>query len=419
MKKIIPILLIGMLVLSGLGAVATSIDNTKVVLEATNNEIEMSSVSPKDYTHTVLIEVGTATWCPSCPASNTAWHNIYGGGNYDFEYCEMVVDKNSVADSHMNLYSLYWLPTSYFDGGQFVNVGTNYNNFYNYLDQSGARSVPDLVADLEVEWQGNAKMEISYTVENNEGSNYPGRLRIYVIELVSRWNVYGGSSPYYHAFLDFAENKAIDIPAVGSISDTITWDGGAAGYPDITSDNIQVILAVFDDEAHTQYSDPPSGAPFNAYYVDETVAALPEGGPPPAIPDLDCDGSLSWTDVEPGASVTGTFTVENIGDPLSLLDWEIDSYPDWGTFTFDPDGGLDLTPEAGAVTVTVDVVAPDESEEEFEGEIVLVNSEDPDDICVIDVALATPVSQQSLISLFFEKLAERFPFLALVLEIIF
>ena len=43
------------------------------------------------------------------------------------------------------------------------------------------------------------------------------------------------------------------------------------------------------------------------------------------------------------------------------------------------------------------------------GEIILVNSEDPDDTCTIDVALATPVSYQSPIVSFFEKLFERFP----------
>ncbi len=415
MKKIIATIIVGIFVLSGLGAVAMSSDDVKPVLETTNNEIEMNGVPPKDYTHTVLIEVGTATWCSQCPASNTAWHSIYGSGNYNFEYIELVDDMNTVAASRFDEFNPAWVPTSYWDGGQFVYPGTNYATYYNYLDSAGARAVPDLVADLEVEWLGNAKMEISYTVENNEGSNYPGRMRIYVIELVSRWNVYGGSTPYYHAFLDFAVNQVIDIPATGTLSDTIVWDGGAAGYPDINPNNIQVILAVFDDEGHTSYSDPPSGNPFTAYYADETVAAIP----PPVIPDLDCDGSLSWTEVTPEETVTGTFTVENIGDPLSLLDWEIESYPDWGDWSFDPAGGLDLTPEAGAVTVTVDVVAPDDPETEFEGEIVLVNSEDPNDICIIDVALATPVSQQSLISLFFEKLAERFPFLALVLEVIF
>ena len=32
------------------------------------------------------------------------------------------------------------------------------------------------------------------------------------------------------------------------------------------------------------------------------------------FPDLSCDGSLSWT-CSPGETVTGSFTVENIGDP--------------------------------------------------------------------------------------------------------
>ena len=76
------------------------------------------------------------------------------------------------------------------------------------------------------------------------------------------------------------------------------------------------------------------------------------------IPDLDCDGDLCWYDVEPGATVTGSFTVENIGEEGSLLDWEIESYPDWGTWTFYPSYGIDLMPEDGVVTVTVEVIWP-------------------------------------------------------------
>ena len=133
------------------------------------------------------------------------------------------------------------------------------------------------------------------------------------------------------------------------------------------------------------------GAPYDdnntgsAYVFKHTIAS-----------DLDCDGTLSWTNVKPGATATGTFTVENIGEPLSLLDWEIESYPNWGTFTFDPTSGINLTPEDGAITINVEVTAPDETETKFSGEIKIVNSENPDDFCIIDVSLATPVSQQSL-----------------------
>ena len=132
-----------------------------------------------------------------------------------------------------------------------------------------------------------------------------------------------------------------------------------------------------------------------------------ETGIEPAVPDLDCDGSLSWTEVEPGATVTGSFTVENIGDPTSELDWEIEGYPDWGVnWTFDPESGIDLTPEDGAVIVEVTVVAPEDPETEFTGEVKIVNSDDPSDFCIIDASLVTPVSQQQSL---FMRLLERFP----------
>ena len=135
------------------------------------------------------------------------------------------------------------------------------------------------------------------------------------------------------------------------------------------------------------------------------------------IPDLDCSGSLSWTDVTPGSTVTGSFTVENIGEPGSLLDWEISEWPDWGTWSFDPDGGDDLL-AGDSIIVDVEVVAPDEQEETFTGEVVLVNSDDPDDTCIIDVSLATPVNQfqsNQQIPRFMQSIIERYPILRQVL----
>ena len=160
-----------------------------------------------------------------------------------------------------------------------------------------------------------------------------------------------------------------------------------------------------------------SEGPFAPDEYDVNFQLYGTGGEP-AIPTLDCAGSLNWEDVEPGATVTGEFTVENIGDDGSLLDWAIQSYPDWGTnWTFDPNGGTNL-PKGAPVTVDVEVVAPEDPETEFEGEIVLVNSEDPDNTCVIEVVLVTPVSQQSLIFQFFEMLAQRFPILGRILAAI-
>jgi hypothetical protein len=108
-------------------------------------------------------------------------------------------------------------------------------------------------------------------------------------------------------------------------------------------------------------------------------------------PDLDCEGDLDWVEVTPGETVTGSFIVENIGAPESELNWEIDTYPDWGTWTFTPDSGTGLTPEDDPVTIEVEVVAPDEEEQTFTGSVKIVNIDDTANYCTIDASLVTPV----------------------------
>jgi hypothetical protein len=124
-------------------------------------------------------------------------------------------------------------------------------------------------------------------------------------------------------------------------------------------------------------------------------------------PDLDCDGSLSWTDVKPGTTVNGEFTVSNVGDPGSQLDWEISEYPNWGTWTFTPEEGDGLTPEDGQVTVQVSVVSPNERSKNFNGEVKIVNKHDSNDYCKIQVSLATPKNRQPTNN-FFLWFLERF-----------
>ena len=136
-------------------------------------------------------------------------------------------------------------------------------------------------------------------------------------------------------------------------------------------------------------------------------------------PDLDCNGALSWIDVKSGDVVTGSFTVENVGEPTSELDWEIESYPTWGTWTFAPLNGDDLTPEAGAITVEVSVVAPDKKNKEFDGGIKIVNRAAGGDQCYIQVSLATPRIKtiEPLLFQFLERLIQRFPLLEYLLDV--
>jgi thiol-disulfide isomerase/thioredoxin len=97
---------------------------------------------------------------------------------------------------------------------------------------------------------------------------YTGRLRIYVTEPVSRWNMYDGN-PYHFGFLGFAHNGAISIDAGDTYTNSMTWNG------DVTESNVMVMAVVFNSEAHQGYAYPPSGNPFTAYYTDATAAATP------------------------------------------------------------------------------------------------------------------------------------------------
>jgi len=115
------------------------------------------------------------------------------------------------------------------------------------------------------------------------------------------------------------------------------------------------------------------------------------------IPDLNCEGDLCWADISPGATITGDFTVENIGEPGSLLNWEIESYPDWGTdWTFNPDSYEGLTPEDGPIIVDVELIAPDDPNVEISGEIRVVNVDDPSDYDIVDIQLAISMDQHSI-----------------------
>ena len=73
--------------------------------------------------------------------------------------------------------------------------------------------------------------------------------------------------------------------------------------------------------------------------------------------------------------------------------------------------GENLKPGDGPVTVEVDVVAPDDPETEFTGEIKIVNSENPYDYCIIDISLATPISYQAQLYQFLERFPNAFPIL--------
>ena len=122
--------------------------------------------------------------------------------------------------------------------------------------------------------------------------------------------------------------------------------------------------------------------------------------PIPNTPNLDCSGSLSWDNIQPGTTVTGSFQVQNIGDAGSLLNWTVNnSLISWGTWTFTPESGVGLTPEDGHLTVQVSVVAPDEQNSEFDGYVRVENQNNPQDYELILVTLKTPLDMNMHITM--------------------
>ena len=117
---------------------------------------------------------------------------------------------------------------------------------------------------------------------------------------------------------------------------------------------------------------------------------------PDLIPDLSCEGNLIWEDVKSGETINGSFIVKNIGDSGSLLNWEIIEYPEWGDWTFTPGNGTDLS-GGDFVNISVEVVAPLDTETEFTGDVKIVNTEDTSDSCEIEIYLQTPRTREHLI----------------------
>ncbi|HEC89554.1 MAG TPA: hypothetical protein ENI44_03110 [Thermoplasmatales archaeon] len=110
----------------------------------------------------------------------------------------------------------------------------------------------------------------------------------------------------------------------------------------------------------------------------------------PLSPDLECmNTSISWSKVEPGSIQTATILIKNVGEPGSLLDWEVSEHPNWGVWSFSPPSGENLKPEDGLVTIQVAVIVPDVEEASFSGNIKIVNKEDSSDYCEVAVSLST------------------------------
>ncbi|MEZ5359320.1 MAG: hypothetical protein R3F48_10880 [Candidatus Zixiibacteriota bacterium] len=109
--------------------------------------------------------------------------------------------------------------------------------------------------------------------QNELVPDYSGHVRVYIIEPESRYYDYDFYN-YENGFLDFAIDQSVTIPYQDSVVITQVWDGIAAGFGDVTEDNIAAIAAVCNSTGHPSNADPwDETAPFTAYYNDASAYA--------------------------------------------------------------------------------------------------------------------------------------------------
>ncbi len=116
---------------------------------------------------------------------------------------------------------------------------------------------------------GNWRLIVN--ISNDEQTMYEGHLRVYLVEPVSRWNMYDGN-PYHYALLDFMVDEPVSIDNI--YEKNITWDPDNVG--EIDENNLMVIAALFNATAHQKYSYRNPDRPFDAYYVDAAAGTRPD-----------------------------------------------------------------------------------------------------------------------------------------------
>jgi len=333
-NRLIAIFLISLLLASALPFAASE--------DAPSSEPKTRQAST-DFTHAVLAEDLTAQWCVWCPSASEALNSIYESGDYPFYFICFVDDMNEIAATRTQEdYNIAGYPTVEFDGGFSEDSGGGEGKEDEYrplIEEAGARTdVADVDITLNGYDEGDATLNITALITNNEGGDYDATLKIFITEIVSRWDDYDGNK-YPFAFLDYAYDGDISVPAGESFFVHAEWDGSentnktgsSFDYGDIDPDNIMLIAALFDTFPHPKHH---SSSPniYTANYVDETVGAQ--------ISSEKVKPTVEITYPSSGDQLSGTIniTAEAQGkEAIKVVEYQID-HGDWQTMSDEGNG---------------------------------------------------------------------------------
>ncbi|UCF49381.1 MAG: hypothetical protein JSU91_06440 [Thermoplasmatales archaeon] len=295
-RKQIVILLISVLFIASFSGASTfNMSSFEIILKNSENQ---------NYTHTVFAGIAATQSCGGCNEWNQKIYEEYISEEFDFEYISMIgYDENG---NVLNYDAIFWslnytvgtFPTTIIDG-DYERISGNYiEELPGALDSCGNRTVANINAYVSAILVGDATINITITIENNEATQYNGYIRLFISEIISRYNTSIGD-PFHFGFLDFAFDESISISPGDIYTDHKIWNGyeheDAHGddFGDLKANNIQVALVLYN---------------LSDGYVDETVIAQVPNNQPykPIDPfpesgsvDLGAEVDLSWNCSDP------------------------------------------------------------------------------------------------------------------------
>lgn len=260
-----------------------------------NNNDEPSDDNGSSYTHSVFVEEGTATWCTNCPDIAGRLHELYESADHNFYYVSLIGDKRDKADNRLiDDYNIYGYPTLFIDGGYQVlsGSGNSINDIEGAINRAELRDKPRISVSINSVYDNITNdLTNEVLIKNYENETYTGHLRVYLTEVISRWdNPFkasdGETKPYHYGFLDYVINKDISVPADSNIIVSDKRQISEFSISDVSAEELFIIAVVFNSESVEKYSYPQDNLnKFNAYYADNADATrvLPGGNLPPTV----------------------------------------------------------------------------------------------------------------------------------------
>ena len=261
----------------------------------------------EEFVHTVFIEEASYTSCAPCVKVASILDELYKSGEYNFYYVSLIQDKSDKAKKRIEEeYKVWGYPVVFVDGGYKVLAGGGIekSEFVNAIRAAESRDAPEININITVKYNENTS-ELSTTIYavSNETEKYTGRLRVYLTEIISRWNQ-ANTEPYHYAFLDYIIDKKISIAGKGDITETDKRNITEFAVPDLEPEELMIVAVIFSSESVKADSWPAGDkyGEFDAYFADATSATLivPGGNLPPSV----------------GISLPETSTLHILGQPI-------------------------------------------------------------------------------------------------------